>query len=89
MKRISMPPRTPNAALRTQRDVASAAQVLGLDPQEVQAMLARADSQRPQNNAPVQPQDAQAAAPFFVEWRTPAVRSQGSARRGLRASAAP
>jgi HlyD family secretion protein len=53
----------PNAALRTQRDVASAAQVLGLDPQEVQAMLARADSQRPQNNAPVQPQDAQAAAP--------------------------
>jgi len=30
----------PNAALRTQRDVASAAQVLGLDPQMVQAELA-------------------------------------------------
>ena len=38
----------PNSALRTQRDVASAAQVLGLDPQEVQATLARADSQRQQ-----------------------------------------
>jgi len=34
----------PNAALRTQRDVASAAQVLGLDPDEVQQTLARADS---------------------------------------------
>ena len=30
----------PNAALRTQRDVASAAQVLGLDPQQVQQQLA-------------------------------------------------
>jgi HlyD family secretion protein len=36
----------PNAALRTQRDVASAATVLGLDPAQVQATLARADSQR-------------------------------------------
>jgi len=35
----------PNAALRTQRDVASAAQVLGLDPQQVQQQLA---AQRPQ-----------------------------------------
>ena len=35
----------PNAALRTQRDVASAAQVLGLDPNDVQQQLA---SQRPQ-----------------------------------------
>jgi HlyD family secretion protein len=32
----------PNAALRTQRDVASAAQVLGLDPQQVQQQLANA-----------------------------------------------
>src|SRR3989442_2495231 len=32
--------RSPNAALRTQRDVASAAQVLGLDPNDVQAQLA-------------------------------------------------
>lgn len=32
----------PNAALRTPRDVASAAQVLGLDPEEVQRQLAQA-----------------------------------------------
>src|SRR5438876_5666417 len=32
----------PNAALRTQRDVASAAQVLGLDPEQVQQQLAAA-----------------------------------------------
>src|SRR5258708_27287579 len=36
----------PNAALRTQRDVASAAQVLGLDPNDVQQQLAA--SSRPQ-----------------------------------------
>jgi HlyD family secretion protein len=35
----------PNAALRTQRDVASAATVLGLDPQQVFKTLAQADSQ--------------------------------------------
>ncbi|HEY7194992.1 MAG TPA: efflux RND transporter periplasmic adaptor subunit [Gemmatimonadales bacterium] len=35
----------PNAALRTQRDVASAAQVLGLDPNEVQQQLAAARQQ--------------------------------------------
>lgn len=40
----------PNAALRTQRDVASAAQVLGLDPQEVQQQLAAA-RQRPDSAA--------------------------------------
>ena len=34
----------PNAALRTNRDVASAAQVLGLDPGDVMATLAHADS---------------------------------------------
>ena len=34
--------RIPNAALRTQRDVASAAQVLGLDPEQVQQQLAAA-----------------------------------------------
>jgi len=38
----------PNAALRTQRDVASAAQVLGLDPNEVQQQLA-AQRQLPQS----------------------------------------
>ncbi len=37
----------PNAALRTQRDVASAAQVLGLDPKLVQQQLAQAGGQRP------------------------------------------
>jgi HlyD family secretion protein len=36
----------PNAALRTQRDVASAAQVLGLDPAEVQRQLAGAAAGR-------------------------------------------
>ena len=39
----------PNAALRTTRDVGSAAQVLGLDPKSVDAILARADSQARQN----------------------------------------
>jgi hypothetical protein len=39
----------PNAALRTTRDVGSAAQVLGLDPKAVDAVLARADSQARQN----------------------------------------
>jgi HlyD family secretion protein len=38
----------PNAALRTPRDVASAAQVLGLDPQQVQQQLAAAAAQSPQ-----------------------------------------
>ena len=36
----------PNAALRTQRDVASAAQVLGLDPDDVQQQLAAARQQQ-------------------------------------------
>jgi len=39
----------PNAALRTQRDVASAAQVLGLDPNDVQQQLARQQPQTPTN----------------------------------------
>jgi HlyD family secretion protein len=39
----------PNAALRTQRDVASAAQVLGLDPQQVQQELAAARVVAPAN----------------------------------------
>jgi HlyD family secretion protein len=41
----------PNAALRTQRDVASAAQVLGLDPNDVQQQLetARQQQQAPTN----------------------------------------
>jgi HlyD family secretion protein len=37
----------PNAALRTQRDVSSAAQVLGLSPEEVQKQLAAARPSRP------------------------------------------
>jgi len=39
----------PNAALRTNRDVASAAQVLGLNPQDVETALARQDSIAPAN----------------------------------------
>jgi HlyD family secretion protein len=38
----------PNAALRTQRDVASAAQVLGLDPEDVQQQVAAAQQQEQQ-----------------------------------------
>ena len=69
----------PNSALRTTRDVASAAQVLGMDPQEVERTLARQDSlarQNPQNAAgrpgsdqaaprqmPSRPGDAVAAVP--------------------------
>jgi len=41
----------PNAALRTQRDVASAAQVLGLDPNDVQQQLAAAAGQQQQTPA--------------------------------------
>src|SRR5262245_56363669 len=41
----------PNAALRTQRDVASAAQVLGLDPNEVQQQLAAQRQQPPSQSA--------------------------------------
>ncbi|HXG43294.1 MAG TPA: efflux RND transporter periplasmic adaptor subunit [Gemmatimonadales bacterium] len=50
----------PNAALRTPRDVASAAQVLGLTEAEVQAELARADAAAGDSTAPVRPT---AAAP--------------------------
>ena len=39
----------PNSALRTQRDVESAAQVLGIDPKDVEATLARQDSLDRQN----------------------------------------
>jgi HlyD family secretion protein len=42
----------PNAALRTQRDVASAAQVLGLDPAAVQQQLAAAQQQAPAGPPP-------------------------------------
>ena len=41
----------PNAALRTQRDVASAAQVLGLDPADVQQQLAAAAQPAPAQGA--------------------------------------
>lgn len=41
----------PNAALRTQRDVASAAQVLGLDPQQVQQQLAAAQQPAPNRDS--------------------------------------
>jgi HlyD family secretion protein len=41
----------PNAALRTQRDVGSAAQVLGLSPSEVQQQLAAARSTAPDSTA--------------------------------------
>jgi len=43
----------PNAALRTQRDVASAAQVLGLDPNDVQQQLTAAAAAAAARQAPV------------------------------------
>jgi len=62
----------PNAALRTQRDVASAAQVLGLDPSAVQAQLAgsggaaaggeRGTAQAASNPAGAAPDSARAAS---------------------------
>jgi HlyD family secretion protein len=41
----------PNASLRTQRDVASAAEVLGLDPERVQQQIAAAQEQQQQRQA--------------------------------------
>ena len=62
----------PNAALRTQKDVASAAQVLGIDPKDVEKVLAQADSanranpqtaSRQGSGAAAQPSQRMAAAP--------------------------
>lgn len=58
----------PNAALRTQRDVGSAAQVLGIDPKTVDQVLAQADS--------AAKQDPQAAA----GGRTGTAASRGDAQ---------
>jgi len=44
----------PNASLRTQRDVASAAEVLGLDPERVQEQIAAAQQQQTQRQAAAQ-----------------------------------
>ncbi len=51
----------PNAALRTPRDVASAAQVLGLDPQAVQRELAAQQQQHGQPAESVGPQEVASA----------------------------
>jgi HlyD family secretion protein len=51
----------PNAALRTQRDVGSAAQVLGLEPREVERTLAAADSAAPSGGAAAQAARGEAA----------------------------
>jgi HlyD family secretion protein len=48
----------PNGALRTQRDVASAAQVLGLDPAEVQKQIAAAQEQQQQQQQRAQAGDS-------------------------------
>ncbi|HQR17805.1 MAG TPA: efflux RND transporter periplasmic adaptor subunit [Gemmatimonadales bacterium] len=72
----------PNASLRTQRDVASAAQVLGLDPASVTAQLAASDSAAAQradsgagrtSQAAVAPKDSGAtkAAPAGNTMTTP------------------
>jgi HlyD family secretion protein len=68
----------PNAALRTQRDVGSAAQVLGLDPEQVQQQLAA--GARPQ--APAQSRDSASLG------GAPA-RRDSTAQRGDSSAAAP
>ena len=64
----------PNAALRTNRDVASAAQVLGLNPDVVMATLAHADSVAGQNQT--------AAAGGATRQTTMGGTSAGGANRG-------
>jgi HlyD family secretion protein len=81
----------PNAALRTQRDVASAAQVLGIDPKVVDQVLAQADSAAKKNpqgggrqNASASRGDARAETPPQRPARTetPAVQFGASPAGG-------
>lgn len=66
----------PNAALRTTRDVASAAQVLGLNPQDVETTLARQDSIARANPQPALGQRTEDGE------RTAATQTDGRARMG-------
>jgi HlyD family secretion protein len=81
----------PNAALRTQRDVGSAATVLGLSPEAVQKQLAAAPtsrdsaSGRPQDSANGRPRDsAMAGAPDGRASLGAATRPAGGRRAGGR-----
>lgn len=63
-------PAVPVAALRTQRDVGSAAQVLGLDPEQVQKQLA-------EQPAPAAPGDDSASGRASLGARTPGGAAEG------------
>jgi HlyD family secretion protein len=83
----------PNAALRTQRDVGSAATVLGLSPEAVQKQLAAAPtsrdsaSGRPQDSANGRPRDsALAGAPDGRASLGAATRPAGGRRSGGRSN---
>jgi len=65
----------PNAALRTQRDVASAAQVLGIDPKDVDLILAQADSAARKNPQAAGARPGAAATPRDAQVQTPSPRT--------------
>jgi len=65
-------PAVPNAALRTQRDVTSAAEVLGLDPADIPAMLAATDSAAAARADSASGQRTQAAGTAPSDSATPA-----------------
>jgi len=65
-------PAVPNAALRTQGDVTSAAQVLGLDPRDIPAMLAANDSATAAGADSTNGQSTRAAATAPSDSATPA-----------------
>ena len=75
----------PNAALRTQRDVESAAQVLGLNLADVEATLARADSQA--RNAPQPPGGERAPASQPAAQRASAPRAVAAVPQQTRTDA--
>ncbi len=77
----------PNAALRTTRDVASAAQVLGLNPADVATELARADSQAAKNRGGDQAANGGQETSGSIGGTTPGNR-QPSGRQGARQPAA-
>jgi len=65
-------PAVPNAALRTQGDVTSAAQVLGLDPKDIPTMLAASDSAAAARTDSTDGRSTQAAATAPGDSATPA-----------------
>jgi len=66
----------PNAALRTQRDVGSAAQVLGIDPKVVDQVLAQADSAAKKNPQAAGGRQGAGASRGDAQAQTPSQRTQ-------------